>query len=107
MPKSKHRKGRKPMRDYGPLRVIWTNDDLTHAPAMDTPHVQADELAGIKMLTIWDYDRPSYITIGLYAAALRELDVYADPGDTLDELRAKLTRVAANQAIQAVKTDHP
>jgi hypothetical protein len=107
MPKPKHRKNRKPMRDYGPLQVIWTNDDLTHAPAMKHPHVQADELAGIRMLTIWDHAKPSYITIGLYAAALRELGGEPDPADTLDDLRAKLTRAAADQALEAVKQDHP
>jgi len=107
MPKSKHRKGRKPMRDYGPLHPIWTNDDLTHAPALPRPHVQSDELAGIRMLTIWDYAKPSYITIGLYAAALRELGHEPGPDETLDQLRARLTRVAADQAIDGVKSAHP
>lgn len=108
MPKSKHRKDRKPMRDYGPLVPIWTNDDLVHEPALPRPHVQSDELAGIQMITIWDHARPSHITYALYEAALREVEgPDPDPGDTLDDLRVKLTRAAADQAIEAVKAGHP
>lgn len=108
MPKSKHRKNRKPMRNYGPLVAIWTNDDLAHQPALPHPHVQSDELAGLRMITIWDHERPSHITYGLYAAALRELDG-PEPAaeDTLEDLRRKLTCAAADQAIAGAKSAHP
>lgn len=102
MPKSKHRKNRKP---YQPpkLKVIWTNDDWAHEPALNEPHVQSDELAGIRMVTVWDYEKPGAITYGLLGAALTEFGEEPHKDDTLDDLRRKLTLAAANAAILAAR----
>jgi hypothetical protein len=102
MPKTKHRKNRKPYK-MPQLVVIWTNDDWEHSPAMNVPHVQADELAGVPMVTVWDYEKPGMITYGLLGAALEEFGVTPSKEDTLDDLRRKLTLAAADSAISAAR----
>lgn len=102
MPKSKHRKNRKPYKSPK-LVVIWTNDDWEHEPALNGPHVQSDELAGVRMVTVWDYEKPGAITYGLLGAALEEFGGTPEADDTLEDLRRKLTEAAADAAIAAVR----
>lgn len=103
MPKPKHRKNRKQYRKPE-LVVIWTNDDWEHPqPALNEPHVQADELAGVPLVTVWDLDRPGLITYGLLGAALEHFGGTPDKDDTLDDLRMKLTQAAADAAIAAAR----
>lgn len=102
MPKSKHRKNRK-LYKKPELVVIWTNDDWNHAPAINEPHVQADELAGVPLVTVWDLDKPGLITYGLLGAALQHFGGTPDKDDTLDGLRMKLTQAAADAAIAAAR----
>lgn len=103
MPKPKHRKNRKPYKKPE-LVVIWTNDDWEHpVSAINEPHVQADELAGVPLVTVWDLKKPGLITYGLLGAALQHFGGTPGEDDTLDDLRMKLTRAAADTAIEAAR----
>lgn len=106
MPVSKKRKNAGPYQSQMELVAIWSNDDLA-TPTLDIPHVQADELAGCRLVTVWDYRRPGPVTLGLLAAAASEFGVTAEPSDTIETLRAKLTRAAADEAIEAAKSTRP
>jgi hypothetical protein len=79
------------------LTVVWTNNESEDSlPHYDFPHVRVEEVAGRKLVTVWDYEPAADFTLWLLGLALREMGDEPQPDDTLDTMIARLDNPGQN-----------